>query len=136
MERFGGEGAISRCRSRADLAWTNFFFQPVELDFELADLSVQFLNQLIFVFERVGRAVGKDGCESGERLLFPEASLGGVDAVLRADGGDGVGLLDERERDLRFERWRVVAFDVPHTLARDVTLVFYLSILSSFWGEV
>jgi len=134
MERWGWEGAIKDRRSVADLSWSNFFFQPVELDFELADLPVQFLNQLIFSFERVSRAVGEGGGESGERLLFPDAGLRRVNTVLGANGGDRVGFLDEFPSDVGLEgRW-VVTFDVPHKLACDVTLFFHLSMLSSFWG--
>ena len=50
MEMFGCEGAINGRRSGADLSCTNFFFQPVELDFELTDLPVQFLDEVLVLF--------------------------------------------------------------------------------------
>jgi hypothetical protein len=91
-------------RSSSVPKWADFFFEPLELHLQPADLLVEFL------FARLGGCgvgVGRLGEERRQplgHLLFPEAHLRGMHPVPRRNGVHRVDVLERFQPDLGFQR--------------------------------
>src|SRR5690348_423673 len=85
---------------RASTAAGHFFFHPVQLHLEPADLLVELGLQGLMIDRRGLAAVAEEVGGAGEELLLPAMDQGGMDAVLAGQLVDGLVPLDGREGDL------------------------------------
>src|SRR5262245_46559219 len=102
-----GWSASIRGRSRSGHR-SDFFFEPLQLHLEAADL----LEQLGLLGLGVGRgrlaAVGEDLVRPGQELLLPGVDQGRVDPILARQLVDRLVALDGGQGHLRFEGRRVL----------------------------
>jgi Transposase len=87
---------------------TIVFFEPVELNLELADLLIELRSQCLFVLRGPRPARGEGFGQGGEGLLLPLRHQVGVDAVGGSDLIDRALPFDGFERDPGFELSAVV----------------------------
>src|SRR2546423_2482125 len=82
----------------------SFFFDPVQLHFEPADLLIELgLHGLVILGSRLA-AVAEQLLGAGQELLLPGVDQGGVDAVLAGQFVDRPVPLEGRQSHLSLER--------------------------------
>src|SRR5581483_871309 len=81
----------------------NFFFQPLDLHLEPADLLVELGLDRLAVVVVAAASVLEEGLDPVQELLLPLADLDRVDLEGRGQLGQGLGLLDSLQGDLRLE---------------------------------
>src|SRR5262249_20978249 len=90
------------CRFRS-VEQTSFFFEPVEFDFELADLLVEFRSESLFALGVAFPPGREDIGQTLDRLLFPLRHLVRVNVVVSGDFIDRALPLDRLKSDLHLE---------------------------------
>jgi len=115
-----------------------FFFKPIQLYFQLANLSVKLLNELllllILLFSPVSENI-RNGCQ---KLLFPSADLIGMNPIEAGQLSQRLLLLDRFQSHfgpkcciITFSH--VYHFTIPPFLSYGKSLL-HLIALSNFWG--
>ncbi len=85
----------------------NFFFQPLDLHLEPADLLVKLgLDRLALVVV-VAASVAEQGLDPVQELLLPLTDLDRVDLILPGQLGEGPGLLGGLQSDPSLEGCRM-----------------------------
>ena len=101
MLRFAWSRSIRvRCTS-TELG--SFFFQPLQLHLQPADLLVQFGFPHRLLALAVGRAVAEHRRPLSQQLFLPSADLVGMDVVLPGDLIDRLGSFDRFQGHREFE---------------------------------
>ncbi len=102
----------------------NFFFQPLDLHLEPADLLVKLgLNRLALVVV-VAAAVLEQGFDAVQESLLPLADLDGVDLEGPRQLRKGSGLLGGLQSDPSLEGCRMSLLCACHDAPRDGTVIF------------
>ena len=76
------------------------FFEKVQLQFQLANLLVEFVLLVAGLLPQAVVAVAEDLRQSGKRLLLPAANQSRVDVEHLCDPGRGLVPLDDLDSDL------------------------------------
>src|SRR5215203_3153125 len=128
------------CACPASISWrllsteqSSFFFQPVQLYFELPDLLVEFVLQLCFRSLRSFAAIAKRLLQMLECLLLPLPNLVGMHAVVRRDLVHAAHTLDRFQRHFAFQSRAVLPALFAHRSSARAPIL-HLIHLSSFWG--
>src|SRR5215213_7001100 len=128
------------CACPASISWrllsteqSSFFFQPVQLYFELPDLLVEFVLQLCFRSLRSFAAIAKRLLQMLECLLLPLPNLVGMHAVVRRDLVHAAHTLDRFQRHFAFQSRAVLPALFAHRSSARAPIL-HLMHLSSFWG--
>src|SRR5215213_1273443 len=129
------------CACPAAISWrllsteqSSFFFQPVQLDFELPDLLVEFVLQLCFRSLRSFAAIAKRLLQMLECLLLPLPNLVGMHAVVRRDLVHAAHTLDRFQRHFALQSRAVLPPLFAHRSSARAPIL-HLIHLSSFWGD-
>src|SRR5215213_222483 len=117
MLNLGWFGSI-RDRLWSDAAG-RFFFQPLDLHLEAADLLVELGLDGLSVLAFVLPPVAEEGIDAVKELLLPLADLDGMDLERLRQLGDGLGLLGGLQGDLGLEGGRVALACTGHEAPRD-----------------
>src|SRR5829696_3211644 len=128
------------CACPASISWrllsteqSSFFFQPVQLYFELPDLLVEFVLQLCFRSLRSFAAIAKRLLQMLECLLLPLPNLVGMHAVVRRDLVHAAHTLDRFQRHFALQSRAVLPPLFAHRSSARAPIL-HLIHLSSFWG--
>src|SRR5215211_2787905 len=128
------------CACPASISWrllsteqSSFFFQPVQLYFELPDLLVEFVLHFCFRSLRSFAAIAKRLLQMLECLLLPLPNLIGMHAVVRRDLVHAAHTLDRFQRHFAFQSRAVLPALFAHRSSARAPIL-HLIHLSSFWG--
>src|SRR5229473_7863456 len=102
MLNCGSPGLISRRLASAEQS--SFFFHPVQLNFELSDLLVEFTLQLCFRSFMPLASVRESVSQMLQRLLLPQRHLRRMYPIMRRDLVDRPYSLDCFQRHFALER--------------------------------
>jgi len=114
------------------------FFQPFQLDLELADLPVKFILQLVAVLLLAFAAVGKKIGERFQKLPASLPDLVGMDFILTRDLSKRLLPLGGFESDFGFECNVMLSAHSDHLTIPPLGLwqvKMHLIALSEIWGE-
>src|SRR5262249_22638706 len=120
--RYNSVGKMSG--SLRSLEAGDFFFQPLELHLEPADLLVELGLDRLALVAIAAAAVAEERLDAVEELLLPLADLDRVDLIRRGELRQGLGLLGGLESDLGLEARRVSLPGPLHDAPRDGTEIF------------
>src|SRR5215813_5790856 len=128
------------CACPASISWrllsteqSSFFFQPVQLHFELPDLLVEFVLQFCFRALRSFASIAKRFPQMLECLFLPLPNLGGMHAIV---GGDLIGTahtLDRFQRHFALESCAVLLPLFAHRSSAKVPI--YILFTCPVFGE-
>jgi hypothetical protein len=103
----------------------SFFFQPLDLRLEPADLLIKLGLDRLAVVVVAAASVLEEGLDPVQELLLPLADLDRVDLKGRGQLGQGLGLLDSLQGDLRLETGGMSLLAcVGHDAPQDATETF------------
>src|SRR5262249_48832764 len=102
----------------------NFFFQPLDLHVEPADLLVEFGLEGFALVVLAATAVGEERLGAVEELLLPVADLDRVDLEGLGQLGQGPGLLGGLQGDPGLEGRGISLASARHDAPRDESVTF------------
>src|SRR5579884_169602 len=109
-----GFGSMHRRRSSAE---PSSFFEKVQLDFQLPDLLVQLSLLLVGLLAHLFAAVGEHVGQALDRLAFPKADLGRVDAKGLGDLRGGFLAFDRLDGHLGLQARRMILSGLRHSFS-------------------
>src|SRR5215217_2534132 len=121
------------CPCPASISWrllsteqSSFFFQPVQLYFELPDLLVEFVLQFCFRSLRSFAAIAKRFPQMLECLFLPLPNLGGMHAVVRGDLVRAAHTFDHFQRHFALESRAVLLPLFAHRSSAKVPILLLI----------
>src|SRR5208337_589461 len=110
MLRAGWSASINRRNSVIELG--SFFFEPLQLDLQPADLLVQVVQKGLAIFPLAIVRFRKDQLDIGQKLALPLAHQVAMHSVLARQFADRLVTSHRRQGHLRLER-RIISLTTP-----------------------